>query len=387
MRAMNNLRLLLVSCLTTAAARTAAGGKCAVHHRITLSASAPQQLLLLRGGTTSSNSEEGANIASEPNASAAVANGTVSSATIAIAPSATPILRKALRKAIGGGVGGLLAGVVQVLTLMWLRTAMNYQYRHGGTTAEAMRALYAQGGLARFYQGVGWALVQTPLTRFGDTAANSGVLELLSSTALPLGVRTFLAGVAAALWRMALTPVDTLKTCLQVEGVGAYALLMDKVRAHGLGTLYAGCSATWLASLVGGYPWFATFNALDARVPRPPRDKVALKLTRSALLGVCATGVSDCVANSLRVIKTTRQTSAVSISYLEAVRLITAKDGWYGLFARGLGTRLLTNALQASLFTIVWKLVEEVIVARQKRQDERAARAVQLAAETAKATR
>ena len=88
MRAMNNLRLLLVSCLTTAAARTAAGGKCAVHHRITLSASAPQQLLLLRGGTTSSNSEEGANIASEPNASAAVANGTVSSATIAIAPSA-----------------------------------------------------------------------------------------------------------------------------------------------------------------------------------------------------------------------------------------------------------------------------------------------------------
>jgi hypothetical protein len=114
---------------------------------------------------------------------------------------------------------------------------------------------------------------------------------------------------------------------------------------------------------------------------------VALKLTRSALVGVCATGVSDCVANSLRVIKTTRQTSAVSISYLEAVRLITAKDGWYGLFARGLGTRLLTNALQASLFTMVWKFVEEVIVARQKRQDERAERAVQLAAETTKATR
>ena len=27
-----------------------------------------------------------------------------------------------------------------------------------------------------------WALLQTPLTRFGDTAANSGVLLLLSST-------------------------------------------------------------------------------------------------------------------------------------------------------------------------------------------------------------
>ena len=30
-------------------------------------------------------------------------------------------------KAIGGGASGALAGVVQVASLMWLRTAMNYQ--------------------------------------------------------------------------------------------------------------------------------------------------------------------------------------------------------------------------------------------------------------------
>ena len=29
-----------------------------------------------------------------------------------------------------------------------------------------------------------------------------------------------------------------------------------------------------------------------------------------------------------------------------------------GLFGRGLGTRLLTNAVQASLFTVVWKYLE-----------------------------
>jgi hypothetical protein len=38
-----------------------------------------------------------------------------------------PIVRRAARRAIGGGLSGYLAGVIQVVCLMWLRTAMNYQ--------------------------------------------------------------------------------------------------------------------------------------------------------------------------------------------------------------------------------------------------------------------
>lgn len=275
------------------------------------------------------------------------------------------ILKKAAKRALGGGIGGLVAGIVQVLCLMWLRTTMNYQYRHGSSTMQAMRALYAQGGIPRFYQGMSWAIIQTPLSRFGDTACNSGVMELLTMTTLPISIRTAIAGAAAALWRVALTPVDTLKTTLQVEGGAAYTLLMEKVAKHGIGTLYAGCAATWLASFVGGYPWFATFNGLDARIPKPPPDSLPLKLCRTAFLGVSATAVSDTVANSLRVLKTTRQTSATPISYVDAARLVISTDGWTGLFARGLGTRLITNMIQASLFTIIWKLLEERIVSRE----------------------
>ena len=51
---------------------------------------------------------------------------------------------------------------------------------------------------------------------------------------------------------------------------------MEKVGQHGIGTLYAGCAATWLASFVGGYPWFVTFNGLDARIPQPPPGAVGL---------------------------------------------------------------------------------------------------------------
>ena len=59
-----------------------------------------------------------------------------------------------------------------------------------------------------------------------------------------------------------------------------------------------------------------------------------------------------------RVLKTTRQTSAVTIGYREAIKQIVDSDGVKGLFGRGLTTRLATNAVQASLFTVVWKYLE-----------------------------
>jgi hypothetical protein len=41
--------------------------------------------------------------------------------------------------------------------------------------------LSQDGGILRFYRGVGPALIQGPMSRFGDTAANAGTLALLDS--------------------------------------------------------------------------------------------------------------------------------------------------------------------------------------------------------------
>ena len=70
------------------------------------------------------------------------------------------ILRTASSKAFNGGTAGAYAGALQVLSLMWLRTTMNYQYRYGVNSTEALQKLYADGGIARFYQGLPFAIVQ-----------------------------------------------------------------------------------------------------------------------------------------------------------------------------------------------------------------------------------
>lgn len=112
---------------------------------------------------------------------------------------------------------------------------MNYQYRYGTTTISAIRTLYADGGWTRFYQGISAALIQGPVSRFGDTAANAGILALLQSnpfmSKLPTLVKTIFASLAAAGFRMLLTPVDTIKTTLQTQGKQGIPILRDRVSA------------------------------------------------------------------------------------------------------------------------------------------------------------
>lgn len=126
------------------------------------------------------------------------------------------------------------AMVLQVLTLMPLRTVMNYQYRYGTAMTTAVKTLYADGGWTRYYQGLTAALIQGPVARFGDTAANAGILALLSSNSymkkLPKLIQTVFASLAAAGFRMILMPVDAVKTTMQTDGKAGLGILRARVR-------------------------------------------------------------------------------------------------------------------------------------------------------------
>eukprot|EP00340_Litonotus_pictus_P010778 CAMPEP_0170536314 /NCGR_PEP_ID=MMETSP0209-20121228/102082_1 /TAXON_ID=665100 ORGANISM="Litonotus pictus, Strain P1" /NCGR_SAMPLE_ID=MMETSP0209 /ASSEMBLY_ACC=CAM_ASM_000301 /LENGTH=334 /DNA_ID=CAMNT_0010837669 /DNA_START=1 /DNA_END=1005 /DNA_ORIENTATION=+ len=321
-------------------------------------------------------------------------------------PQEVSILQKSLKRAIGGGITGACAMVIQVTSLMWLRTTMNYQYRYGTRMGEAFRFLYQEGGVRRFYRGYGAALAIGPLSRFGDTAANTMAIEylkdktlptsiktmigssmaasyrillmpidaiktslqvegakgfsmLLKDKTLPTSIKTMIGSSMAASYRILLMPIDAIKTSLQVEGAKGFSMLRNKIKNHGLRVVYNGTVASMSATFVGHYPWFLVYNVLNKKIPKYD-DVLYKKLTRNALIGFCSAVTSDTCSNSLRVIKTTKQTYHTQISYSEAVKMVIEKDGVKGLFGRGLSTRIATNGLQGMLFTVLWRAFEEM---------------------------
>lgn len=154
------------------------------------------------------------------------------------------ILLKAGKRGLGGGLPGAIAGVVQVGTLMWLRTIINYQCRYGTTFRQAFTTLMNDGGIPRFYRGLSFALVQAPISRFVSTAANDGVEALLAALNFSEnwgpGRTTLVASVVVGGWRMLLMPIDTCKTVLQVDSAEGFRQLMRRVKAGKIGVLYQG---------------------------------------------------------------------------------------------------------------------------------------------------
>lgn len=271
------------------------------------------------------------------------------------------LFQKSLKRAFGGGISGSLAMVTQVCSLMWVRTTMNYQYRNGHTTSVALKNLYREGGIRRFYRGLTPALVQGPLARFGDTAANAGIIYALNENPntknLSISTKTFCASSAAALWRICLMPIDAVKTNMQVHGKVGVEQLFSKVKTSGPRVLYHGSLAAYSATFVGHYPWFVTYNYLNAYLPK--YDDMLSNLARNATIGFSSSVCSDCCSNSIRVVKTYKQSSKIPVSYPESVKQVIQKDGIMGLFGRGLKTRILGNGLQGIMFTIVYKGIEK----------------------------
>lgn len=230
----------------------------------------------------------------------------------------------------------------------------------------ALKTLYADGGIPRFYRGVLPALVQGPLSRFGDTAANTGVLTLMNSMEttkdLAVGLKTVAASAAAAAFRIFLMPVDTVKTTMQVTG--KFSNVVNKVKVGGVSALYQGSLASASATFVGHYPWFFTYNYLSEKIPK--QETTLGELGRRAMLGFSASAVSDTCSNSIRVVKVYKQSSEVALTYPEVVRNVIKESGIRGLFFRGLETKILANGMQGILFSILWKHFEEVLFPKKK---------------------
>jgi hypothetical protein len=265
------------------------------------------------------------------------------------------------QRSIESGLSGAAAMSMNIATLMWLRTTINYQYRYGVNMQTAFQTLYRQGGIMRFYSGAAPAFIQGPFSRFGDTFANTWTISMLNTNvhtqSLPIFAKSICASVGAGLFRIFLMPIDTVKTTMQVEGKKGISNLKKKFRTKGPGIFYHGSLASASSTIVGHYPWFTTFNILQEKIPKS--DTSIGKLARNAAIGFSATCVSDTLSNSIRVVKVYKQSSAVSIGYTDVVKKIVNEDGIMSLFGRGLKTKLLANGLQGIMFSVLWKYIDE----------------------------
>lgn len=266
-----------------------------------------------------------------------------------------------LEKSVKSGLSGAGAMTIQVSSLMWLRTTMNYQYKFGGKMLPTIQHLYKEGGIPRFYRGIVPALMVGPISRFGDTAANSVALNYFKDNKnVPLFLQTGSASLMAGLWRFLTIPIDTWKTAKQVHGSKGNAFLSERFRTQGVAGFYQGALAASTSTAIGHYPWFLTFNYANAHIPQIKyKDDPALALSRNAIIGFSATMVSDTVSNSVRVVKTYKQTHTSSITYKKVVTNILESDGIGGLFFRGLKTKIVTNGIQGIIFSVFYKLFTE----------------------------
>jgi hypothetical protein len=264
-----------------------------------------------------------------------------------------------LQRSLGSGLSGSIAMGAQVTSLMWLRTTVNYQYRNGGTSLQALKDLYKEGGVRRFYRGYPVAMIQAPLARFGDVACYSLVRNTPEGQKLPLWAQTSISSVGTSLWRLGIMPIDSLKTSMQVHGSQGYQVLRQRVGQMGYRALFHGYLATASASMLGYYPWFFTYGFLDTNLPQG--DDTLTRLSRNATMGFVASAASDTVSNSARVLKTYRQTNPTNISYTNAVKDIIKFDGWRELLGRGLKTKIISNGIQGATFSIVWKYLEKEV--------------------------
>ena len=164
----------------------------------------------------------------------------------------------------------------------------------------------------------------------------------------------------AGLWRLITLPVDAWKTSKQVYGVGGLQVILGKYKAHGISAFYQGGVASALATMVGHYPWFVTNNYLQHYLPRYSyKDEFLKAILRSAGIGLVCTVVSDCISNSIRVVKTFKQTAKEQLTYKKVIGDIIQKDGVSGLLFRGLQTKLLTNVVQGVAFSVIWKYFQQ----------------------------
>mgnify|MGYP003682349665 FL=1 len=139
------------------------------------------------------------------------------------------------KKLIYDSLGGTLAMSTQITCFYWLKTLTTYQYKTGLKLYLALKNLYKQNGLIRFYNGYIPSLIMGSYCRFGDVASYKYFNQNNNLNNLE---KSIYSSVCSTVWRINLMPIDTLDNMLQVYGKDGYSILKQKINKKGIKILY-----------------------------------------------------------------------------------------------------------------------------------------------------
>eukprot|EP01036_Dinobryon_divergens_P033041 gene33041-42750_t len=123
-----------------------------------------------------------------------------------------------------------------------------------------------------------------------------------------------------------------------------------------------GAIAASAATFVGHYPWFVVYNYLSTSLLSAEQFTDIVHHDSSSLIVLQI--LSNMDVKALELLRSAfivdgdgddRSDKSLQMSYVDIAKTIVREEGWQGLFGRGLQTRLLSNALQGMLFSVLFK--------------------------------
>ena len=201
--------------------------------------------------------------------------------------------------------------------------------------------------------------------------ASRGKGKLLAS--LPDGIKNGLAsGLAAAVVKVILQPIDTIKTVQQASklGMGPFRAMSSVIKSRGVLGLWSGVGITVLGSSPSVAVYFGVYSSVKTHLTRllPADASQFSKLLAVAVAASCGNTVASVLRAPYEVLKQRIQAGEHS-STLEAIRHSWRVDGPLGLLSKGkLSSQIFRDVPYAIVtlvsYEILQGLVKKAIAAR-----------------------
>ena len=230
------------------------------------------------------------------------------------------------------------ACAMQSSLLFWIKPIMKNQHVYGGSISKTFTALKNDPDFFRFYRGFTPALLKSSLGRTSDITIYKYVQKHYGQSK---EIASLVGGISSSTVKVAIMPLDTISNTLQVHGKNG--------NKHLKGNLYRGTLAYGAIHSTNSSLWLLNYSYFKEHKPFL-NDNLNHIYT-----GFTCSLISDLIINPLRVIKTNKQAFSNDKGYLEIIQRLK------GSFYRGFGLRLMLNALNGSLFVLLWQNMEQKI--------------------------